>query len=399
MPPRTMNSRRGGPDSHEIVAELAAVERHGSERATADRSATKLLVIGMDRRCRELHARLLLEIIENDRAGLQEHIHALVGRVLAEHRGEIGPRGLDRIRRSSAPPLPVARDPDGAGGGCGRAAHHVRLLAEDNAEPFEGADQRRRHAPRTCANDQQVGLDVPDAIGLRHPTLLRSGARPLDHGPARRERPACPCYGIDGLRQLNGRDLDADGQAVGHGLRQSDEIDAALAWKHPFLACGMNELLGRRRAFGRTVAELPVVKLLRRDSLDIRKRALRSIEMQRIDQNAGRGVIDIGDDPHRGLQVRNAGPGHEFEIGCQAVLCSRFAKLPVAVREPCQVRIVGRNENMFGAEARARLEEGREGRDVRRRPERDDFEIGDGHARRLQPLQRLRICGASSIRR
>ena len=111
--------------------------------------------------------------------------------------------------------------------------------------------------------------------------------------------------------------------------------------------------------------------------------------MQRIDQNAGRGMIDIGDDPHRGLQVRNAGPGHEFEIGCQAVLCSRFAKLPVAIREPCQVRIVGRNENMFGAEARARLEEGREGRDVRLRPERDDFEIGDGHARRLQPLQRL----------
>src|SRR4051812_28622716 len=60
------------PDTGEVVAELAAVERNGPEGATADRGPRKVFVVRMDRRRREPHAGLLLEIIENDRTRLKE---------------------------------------------------------------------------------------------------------------------------------------------------------------------------------------------------------------------------------------------------------------------------------------------------------------------------------------
>ena len=69
--------------------------------------------------------------------------------------------------------------------------------------------------------------------------------------------------------------------------------------------------------------------------------------MQRIDENAGAGMIDVLHDPCRRRQVRDACPGHEFEIGRQSKLGCGFAKLREAIRKPCQIRIVAGDENVF----------------------------------------------------
>ena len=101
-------------------------------------------------------------------------------------------------------------------------------------------------------------------------------------------------FGIRGPGKLGSRHLDADGDIRRHGARQRNEVDAALAGKHPFVAGGVHHFFRRRRPLGRAVAQLPIVQLPDRNRGEVAKRTCGAIKVQRIDQHAGIGLPDFG---------------------------------------------------------------------------------------------------------
>ena len=154
------------PDPGEIGAELAAIERHRAERASADRRARQVAVVGMHRRRDEADAGAPLEIVEHASAPCARKASRCVRRrAVAEHRGR------DRLVAASsvsgtpaARALPGAGNPDRAGRGRGGAADLVGLLAEQDLQAFELADQRRGHPARAGADHQEIGLNVKMSV-------------------------------------------------------------------------------------------------------------------------------------------------------------------------------------------------------------------------------------------
>ena len=107
--------------------------------------------------------------------------------------------------------------------------------------------------------------------------------------------------------------------------------------------------------------------------------------MQGIDQDAGIGLPHRRDDAGGCREIRDIGPGHEFEIGRQPVWRGGLAKSGIGVPEPAEVGIITRDQDVLGAEPRAGLEKSGEGGNLGFRPERDHFEVGHLDAGRIQP--------------
>ena len=113
-------------------------------------------------------------------------------------------------------------------------------------------------------------------------------------------------------------------------------------------------------------------------------RTLRSVEVQRIDEDAGVGLPGSRDNPAGRRKIGDKGPGPEFEISRQSVLGCGLAKSCEAIRKAIQIGIVSRDQNMFGAEPRTGFEKCGERGNVGFRPECDDFQICNGDAGRIQ---------------
>ena len=97
----------------------------------------------------------------------------------------------------------------------------------------------------------------------------------------------------------------------------------------------------------------------------------------------------LRDDPVGRRKIRDRGPGHEFEIGRQAVWGRGLAESRKAIGEAIQIGIVGGDQDVPGAEPRAGLEKRGECGDLGFRPERDHFQIRNRDAGRIEPGEGL----------
>ena len=78
-------------------------------------------------------------------------------------------------------------------------------------------------------------------------------------------------------------------------------------------------ITGGARGIGRATAELftreGAAAVISGDVLDA---AVRAVEMQRVEQHAAIRPVRGSDDARGGKQVRDVGPGHEFQVAGQA---------------------------------------------------------------------------------
>ena len=164
------------PQLREIRAEQPAVERQRRQRPAGQcRAGAVRQIVGMLRVERELHLAVLREIVDQLGTGRQIRLAAVV-RGRADDRIEIAPRVRNVVGKSGLARLFRPRHPDRAGGGRGGAADLRRLLAEQDVEPLQRADQRRGHAGGARAGDENVDLDVS-----AHSILMLASRTTFDH--------------------------------------------------------------------------------------------------------------------------------------------------------------------------------------------------------------------------
>jgi len=72
--------------------------------------------------------------------------------------------------------------------------------------------------------------------------------------------------------------------------------------------------------------------------------------VQCIDQNPSICPSDVCDNPAGRREVGDEGPGHEFEIGPSIRTGRQPHKICKTIREPIEIRIVSRDQNVPGAE-------------------------------------------------
>ena len=123
-----------------------------------------VLAAGVQAAGQELNVGLFRQVVDHIRAVREIRLPVTACIVIADQRVEIPGGIFRRVFKPRIAAWPVARYPKRSGGCRAGAADLVGFLADDDIEPFDRRNKRRRHTPGPSSGNQQVRFDIPILI-------------------------------------------------------------------------------------------------------------------------------------------------------------------------------------------------------------------------------------------
>ena len=149
--------------------------------------------------------------------------------------------------------------------------------------------------------------------------------------------------------------ISTDRGTVGQPPQDGCDVDAAFAEVEAGAATDADQLVFVGRILCRSIADLYEVKPFARQRAERRQVGAASIEMQRVDDDAGVVAASFADQLGCFVQRADAGPGDEFEAHRQTELLRQGAQLTEEIADVGTVVAPRAAEHMLAAQLRRRF--------------------------------------------
>src|SRR5665647_360499 len=135
------------------------------------------------------------------------------------------------------------------------------------------------------------------------------------------------------------RDFEGVGDVFWEAGKNAPNVNTTITREKAITAGRVDEFLRCRRLLRRRVADMRIAEPLGGKPPELGDTAVRPVEVQCVDQDAGIGSVDGIEHFYCPGQIGRLRPGHEFEVHAEPQRLSEIAKSAEVIRGPIKSRI------------------------------------------------------------